>query len=942
MKKSRPNSALSILMLLVLVFAWVVPDRAGQAAARQQTDVANQKARAMLASMTPEERVGQLFLFTFSGTKADDTVPIYEVIAESHIGGVVLLRENNNFTDQDDILAGAQQLTASLQQIKFDTSSAAPDAAADAPNYIPLFVGIQQEGDLYPNDQILSGMSPLPNLMSIGATWNRDLAARVGSVLGSELSALGFNLFLGPSLDVLDVLYVSGGEDLGVRSFGGDPYWVSELGKAYVTGLHEGSRGRLAVIAKHFPGQGGSDRQPESEIATIRKTFEQLRLIDLAPFFAVTNLQNDANAIVDGMLLSHIRYQGLQRNIRQSTLPVSFDRTALNDILNLTELLPWRENNGLLVSDNLGSPAIRRFFDPTGNRFDAYLVARDAFLAGNDLLYVDDFIGSGDPDAATTLIRTLDFFAQKYREDPAFAQRVDASAERILTLKYTLYPEFNLEQVLPDPAGLAEIGSSAQLAYEVASRSVTLVSPDPEELASLLPRPPQSSERILFITDTMTGRQCSTCPDVPTISANAIQSEVLRLYGPQAGGQITRNLVTSYSFVDLWRFVNRLEEDSPIESDLQSADWIVIGMLGYSPDRPESGALRTLLSERADILRNKRVVVFAFNAPYYLDATDLTKVTAYYALYSKTPASALVAAQVLFQEITPRGALPVSVPGTGYDLIDATRPNTNQVISLTLDLTDSPPLTNGRTPLPTPVPTFKVGDIIPLKTGVIMDHNQNPVPDGTPVRFRFAIGGESEVAQSIDTVTANGIARTSFRIERSGLLEITVTSDPAINSDRLQLDITGQDAAAITAIVPTAVVTETPQPTPTETPTPTVTPTPLPAPPPTLAVGEWLLALFVSAGMAGLGMAIGVRLSLTRWGFRWAMCILIGGMLAYNYLVLDFPGSDAFVTMGLAPGTILVTLIGSAIGGAAGWLWRVIDVREGERAADATGPKSPN
>ncbi len=938
-KSSRRFRFTSVLIIFLLVAGWFIPAGTSLADSRAQQATPNQKARALLTSLTPEERVGQLFLVTFNGIKADDSIPLYQLITQFHIGGVILLRSNNNFSDQEDILGSTLQLTSAIQKIEFDASRDAPDAAPGSPNYIPLFIGIPQEGDLYPNDQILSGLTALPNLMSIGATWDRSLAQQVGAVMGSELSALGFNFYLGPSLDVLDVLYVSGGEDLGVRTFGGDPYWVSELGKAYIAGLHEGSQNKLAVIAKHFPGQGGSDRQPETEIATIRKTFEQLKLIDLAPFFTVTNTQNEPQRIVDGLLLSHIRYQGLQRNIRQSTLPVSFDRTALSDILNLPEMVPWRQNNGLLVSDNLGSPAIRRFFDPTGNRFDARLVARDAFLAGNDLLYVDNLISSGDPDYPTTLRRTLEFFAQKYREDPSFAQRVDASVERILTLKYEIYPEFILDQVVSSDQSLDNIGKSQQLAYEVASRAVTLVSPDPEELTTVLPRPPQLNERIVFLTDSMTARQCSSCAERPSLRVDAVQAEVLRLYGPQAGGQVSRNLVSSYSFMDLWRFLNQQEDLPPIQNDLNLADWIVVSMLDHSPDRVESQALRKLLSERPDLLRNKRVVIFAFNAPYYLDATDISKVTAYYALYSKSPTSALVAAQVLFQEITPRGALPVSVPGTGYDLIRATSPDAAQVISLALDLPE-PPAGEGEATLePTPVPAFKVGDTIPLKTGVILDHNHNPVPDGTPVRFLFATGGEPGVAQTVDTVTVNGIARTSYRIERDGLLEITVTSDPAINSDKLQLDITGADAAVITAIVPTSIPTDTPSPTPTLTPTPTVTPTPEPPPPPSLMVGDWVIALAVTLGCAALGFWLGLRFFLVRWAIRWALCVVIGGLLAFNYLALDFPGSQSLISRGVTSTTVWVTLIGVAMGGLAGWGWHKLEAREIEKAREATGPK---
>ena len=163
--------------------------------------------------------------------KSREILTITNLISRYHVGGVVLFSKNNNFSNQDDILTGTYDLTSSLQQLAYSISRDAPEADPAAPVYVPLFIGIAQEGDLYPNDQILSGTTGLPDLMAIGATWDKSLAERVGTVMGEELSSLGFNLYLGPSLDVLDVLYISGREDLGVRSFGGDPYWVGEWGK---------------------------------------------------------------------------------------------------------------------------------------------------------------------------------------------------------------------------------------------------------------------------------------------------------------------------------------------------------------------------------------------------------------------------------------------------------------------------------------------------------------------------------------------------------------------------------------------------------------------------------------------------------------------------------------------------------------------------------------
>jgi beta-N-acetylhexosaminidase len=80
--------------------------------------------------------------------------------------------------------------------------------------------------------------------------------------------------------------------------------------------------------------------------------------------------------------------------------------------------------------------------------------------------------------------------------------------------------------------------------------------------------------------------------------------------------------------------------------------------------------MRQFISERSYLLRNKNVIVFAFNAPYYLDSTNISKITAYYGLYSKGPQFIEVAARLLFNELRPvPGSLPVSVQGVGYDLI---------------------------------------------------------------------------------------------------------------------------------------------------------------------------------------------------------------------------------------------------------------------------------
>ncbi len=926
MKLWRVTAAWVILLLLMKV---TNPMRAVFAQPENQADPAV-LAEQMLALMTPEERVGQLFLVSFNGSEASRNTQLQQLISQYHIGGVVLSAANDNFVGPDGTLSSAYGLNADLQLIEWESSQTEqtdPSTQAKySPQYIPLFIGISQEGDLYPYDQIINGLTPLPNQMAIGATWDTTLAERVGTVSGSELNTLGFNLIFGPSLDVLEVLQTTVGKDLGSRTFGGDPYWVGEMGAAYIKGLHNGSNNRMAVITKYFPGRGGSDRPPDEEVATVRKSMEQLKQIELAPFFTVTGVAEDSNARTDGLLTSHIRYQGFQGNIRATTRPVSFDREAMDQLLNLDSFSVWRNDGGVMVSDNLGSLAVRKFFDPTGLTFDGRQVARNAFLAGNDLLYVDNFISSEDKDQFTTLVSTLDFFTQKYREDPAFEQRVDQSVLRILTLKFRIYQnQFSYSSVVPTVEGISTIGKSSQVSFDVAQYALTLVSPELDELPEVLPEEPKAGERILFITDAISSKQCSTCEEQEVLSVNAFMNAVNRLYGTSAGGQVLRNYLSSYSFADLNALLNQPEEPVALEEDLQLAEWVIFSTQSNDTSRPESQALNRLLSESPELVKDKKVIVFAFNAPIYLDATDISKLTAYYALYSKVPESVDVAARALFQEISPLGSLPVSVPAIGYDLISVTAPDPNQIIALFLDVEETPepsasPTSETSTAQPTPIPQFKMGDMLPVRTGMIYDKNGNPVPNGTVVRFTISFGGEGGAVQQIDTITQDGIARISYRISNQGLLEISVSSDPAFLSQILTLDVTTEAVAQITIIAPTLKVTEEIPVaiTPTATPTLTLVSETRQHP----GVLDWVYSMLL-IWIIGTGIFFFGRQFISfRWGFRWGVCAILGGLLTYTILVLFIPVSLNWADRAGRLGLLFALLVGCGIGWGVGYFWR--------------------
>jgi len=862
--RSGANCHPALLLLHALVvLALLVPGPLLHA--QQPAPDPSDQVEAILSAMTVEERVGQLFVVAFVGNTSAPGSDIAKLIQQDRVGGVVLLAANANFYNNADTPRQVAALANGLQSLAMGSGVR-----------VPLFVALDHEGDGYPYTRVTGGTTPLPNAMAIGATWDPDQARSVGQITGLELAAMGVNLLLGPSVDVLDNPRPSGQGDIGTRAFGGDPWWVGQMGQAYIEGVHQGSSGRVATVSKHFPGHGGSDRLPDEEVATVDKSLEELRRVELAPFFAVTRDEGNADAMTDALMSSHIRYRGFQGSVRQFTAPISLDAEGLGALLALDELAVWRQS-GLMVSDSLGVPAVRKYFDPSLTTFPHRRIAKEAFLAGNDLLLLSQFdLNNIWTDQFRNIRDTLAFFAGEYRANPAFASRVDEAVSRILHLKLRLYPEFALEAVQVHPnAALQVCGLGIEVTQDIANQAITLLYPD----LNTMPQAPRQGEKIVIFTDSRPVRECfaEQCPTFSPLSHTAVEDALLSGYGPEGTGQIDPEDVASLPFGQLKKFLAGEEVQYDVGALLEAADWILFAQQDLNPVKgPNSDAVKLFLNHSLTASYDARLVVLAFNAPYYLDTTEISKLSLYLGAYSKGSPFVESTVRVLFGELVPQGASPVDVAGTNYDLQHQIAPDPEQIIPLRqLD--------------PAPGANLQPPVSVQLQAGPILDRNDHGVRDGTPVIF-YAEAANGVYAPPVEVTTVGGVAEATLSLPEAGQVRFRVESGEALRSQSVTLVVEAPPTpTAAPSQTPTSVPTDLPTPTPTMTPQPKPTPVLMEETPPPPAAGsrpvdgaDLALAAGATLLVAVVGwLLLGDRRLRRGLVVRWLSLAIAGGMLGY-------------------------------------------------------------
>ena len=99
---------------------------------------------------------------------------------------------------------------------------------------------------------------------------------------------------------------------------------------------------------------------------------------------------------------------------------------------------------------------------------------------------------------------------------------------RILALKNSIYPNFDIGDVLTSENTLSAIGNS-DISELVTRESVTLINPDATQLDSIIQSAPTSADRLVILSDTESTTTCNDCPVIQTLSKTSLEEAIIRL-----------------------------------------------------------------------------------------------------------------------------------------------------------------------------------------------------------------------------------------------------------------------------------------------------------------------------------------------------------------------------------------------------------------------------
>ncbi len=286
---------------------------------------------------------------------------------------------------------------------------------------------------------MLKGLTPLPYLMSLGATNSEEIAYNYGRATALEARSVGANWSFSP---VSDLNLNTRNPLINVRGISDDPALAARLLKQVVRGMQENG---LAACAKHFPGDGLDYRDQHLVTTNNTLSLEEWKQLSGKVF---QELINDG---VYSIMPGHITLPSYQKEVFTNgmKLPATLSHELVTNLLKKEMGF-----EGVVVTDALGMGGFNGWYE-SKRRAEI-----ESFKAGCDMMlwpnkhFVDDM-------------------TEAIENGYVSMERLDDAVTRILNMKEKLgmFEKDNHAITLSE----ADKAFVARTQQETAEHSVTLI-----------------------------------------------------------------------------------------------------------------------------------------------------------------------------------------------------------------------------------------------------------------------------------------------------------------------------------------------------------------------------------------------------------------------------------------------------------------------------------
>ena len=158
--------------------------------------------------------------------------------------------------------------------------------------------------------------------IGLAASWDRDLASRVGGAIGRDARARGIHYMLGPGTNI----YRSPHNGRNFEYFGEDPFLASEMVVGYITGMQQQG---VSATVKHFLGNNSEFLRHDSDSIIEERALREIYL----PAFEAAVTRAHVGSIMDSYNLINGKHatENARFNIDIARREWGFDGVMMSD-----------------------------------------------------------------------------------------------------------------------------------------------------------------------------------------------------------------------------------------------------------------------------------------------------------------------------------------------------------------------------------------------------------------------------------------------------------------------------------------------------------------------------------------------------------------------------------------------------------------------------------